>query len=931
MKETRPPHTTPWRFCASCAGTLVCWAVWIVLGITLAWQGFVAVSRDLTVPDIVLRRIESTLAAENFYVRFGRAHLDPRGGILLEKVQLHSRSFDEPLLTSDFLYLRKSIWSVLAGQTLPDVVRLEGASIQLPAMFSPSGTAEPLLRDVNADFRLTDKLWSVERLTGQIGHLPLSITGNTAPPRTSGGLPLSVAEITRRYFQFAREIILALPGLQAVEQPVLEVACTPRETGGMDLTLNFTAAAVRRPGGEPLELGPLFLEGKWAWDGLKPSPLLLELATRSVVAESFNASNILAQLKLEPGTGGSLLGPIHGKLTASRLQTIGETINVPVLEGSYRPDRKELKVTTAFNSHGRVLGLDGAVDFAAKSGLVHFSGTVEPTLVTGLLTRYRPKLEPYFRFQDPVWLDARLKLNAGWKFGGVWSWAHTGRLDSHGVQITSARGRADVDADFNFLAHDAHVIVGKNWARGMYWMNFRSMDYRFLLTGQMMPPDISGWFPGNWWPKFWTNFAFRAAPPQADVDVTGNWIDGRNMTYFGSADAPNPEVLHADFERARVRIFFRPQFTHVMDIVAVRAGGAQQATGWFKRTARPGPAGSANLTFDLTGNLDAPTLQKLGGETAVSLLAPFALSQPPQLHLWGRSGKNNPQNESDLQFTGSVDSPLKYFHFPLDRVNVRGKLLGDTLRLEHINLSVAGGNGQGQATLTGPATNRHLTFELKMTDADLARTIRAVEEFEAERTGIKSESLAESKFIKRASGGKLELVIAAQGNPETPTRLKGEGTLKLTGAELPEINLFGQLSQVLRFSSLQLDEARSSFQMADGRVFFPDVRVTGKSALIDAKGSYSIDTKNLDFTAHLKPFEATNNPLTAVLGVLLFNPLVSMFELQLTGQISNPNWSVTLGASTPRLFEPEKNSAPPTPAEAPSPTPVLPEKQIPAP
>ena len=236
----------------------------------------------------------------------------------------------------------------------------------------------------------------------------------------------------------------------------------------------------------------------------------------------------------------------------------------------------------------------------------------------------------------------------------------------------------------------------------------------------------------------------------------------------------------------------------------------------------------------------------------------------------------------------------------------------------------------GQATLSGPTQNRLLQFDFKIKDADLARTIRVVEEFEAERTGIKSESLTESKFIKRATGGKLELTLSAQGNPENPTRLKGDGALQLTGAELAEINLFGQLSQLLSFSSLKLDDARSSFQMAEGRVFFPDVRIKGKSALIDAKGSYFIDTKKLDFTAHLRPYEETRNPLIAVMSIFV-NPLTSMFELQLNGPISNPNWTISLGSSTPKPVEPEKNSSPPTSVETPSPTPALPEKPIPSP
>jgi len=917
MKETRPPHTTPWRFCASCTATLLCWALWIMLGGTLAWQGLILVSKDLTVPDIILRRIEATLAAENYSVRFGRAHLDPHGGILLEKVRLYSQAYEEPLLTSDFIYLRKSLWSIIAGQRLPDVLRLEDATIQLPAMHSPSGTVERLLREVNAEIYFTSNLWTVERLTGKIGSLPISLTGNTAPPRASSGRTLSVAEITQQYLQYARLIVLALPELQAINHPLLAVACTPRETGGMNLDLDFSAAAVHRPGGKPVELGPLTVRGQWAWDGLKPFPLLLQLSTQAITGENISARDVRALLTMDPGIGQTFLGPVHGQMTATRLQILGEILQAPVMAGSYWPERAELDFTTAFNSHGRVLAFDGSVDFAQRSAFVHFSGTVEPTLVTGLLTRYGPKLEPYFRFTDPLVLNARLKLNAGWKFGGVWSWAQTGRLDSHGVQITAARGRAEVDADLNFLAQDAYVVAGENLARGRYWMNFRTMDYRFLLTGQMRPRDISGWFRSNWWPDFWSNFAFPAAPPSADVDVQGNWIDGRGMTYFGSADAIQPEVLHADLERAHARIFLRPQFTHAMDLLAVRAGGTQQATGWFKRTARPGLAANTELTFDLTGNFDAPTLQKLGGETAVTLLAPFTFNHPPQVHLWGRTGKNNGVSESDLQFSGAVAGPLKYYHFPLDHVSVSGNVRGDTLQLDQIDLRAAGGTGHGQATLSGPGKNRLLRFELKMKEADLARTIRAVEEFEAERTGIKSESLTDSKFIKRATGGKLELALSAEGNPDTPTRLKGDGTIQLSGAELAEINLFGLLSQLLSFSSLKLDAARSSFTMANGSVYFPDVRVTGKSALIDAKGSFSIDSKNLDFTAHLKPYEETRNPLIALASILV-NPLTSMFELQLTGPISNPNWKVSLGSSTPKTIAPEPLIEPATPPTVPA-------------
>lgn len=915
MKETRPPPTTAWRFCTSCVGTLLCWALWLILGAALSWQSYVALVKDVTVPDFILRRIEANLAAEKFSVRFGHAHLDPRGGIFLENIELRSNSFAEPLLTSQSIYLKKSFWAILAGYHLPDIIRLEGATLQLPAILSPSGTAEPLLREINADFRFSSDLWSIERLTGRIGNLPISLTGNTAPPRSSHGTPLTSGEITSRYLQYARQAVLLLPELESVEHPTLAVNCTPEEGGGMNLNLDLYADGVHRVGQTPFDLGPLAVSGQWRWDGLNSYPLFLQLSARSMANSQGTATQVRAKFTLVPSKEPSLFSRINGQISAARLRVLDETLEFPLLTGSYRLKENQLALTTVFISRGQILALDGSANLADKTALAHFVGRVEPALVTTMLTRYAPKLEPYFRFGDPVLLDARAVLKAGWIFGGVWSRAQVGRLDSRGVQITSARGRVDVDAELNFLAQEAFVSAGKNEARGSYWMNFRTMNYRFLLNGRLRPAEISGWFGGNWWPDFWSNFAFPLTPPLGDADVQGCWADPRRTTYFGDASTGPVEVMHADFERAHARIFLRPQYVHVLELSGDRAGGTQRATGWFKRSASPDPSGNSELNFDLTGNLDPDSLKKLGGETAVNLLLPFAFTQPPQVHIWGRTGKKDGQVLNDLRFTGEVATPLTYYYFPLEQVAVHGTVKNDVLQLEQIDLRAGGGYGSGQATLTGQAQNRLLHFDFKLHEADLARTIRAAEEFEAARTGIKSESMTDSKFIKKATGGKLDLSLVAQGNPDNPTRLKGDGTLHLTGADLGEINLFGLLSQVLSFSSLKLDAAQSSFQMAEGKVNFPDLRVTGKSALITAKGDYLIDSKSLDFTAHLKPYEETSNPLTAIVG-LLINPLTRMFELQLTGPLANPKWNVSFGSSTPKPTDPEKpTEVPPLPSE----------------
>src|SRR5689334_3717379 len=108
MPDFKPrPAMTALRFCASSLVTVLCWAIWIVLGATLAALVYVATAHELPVPGFVLRRAEARLAEAGLTIKFGRARFDPTGKLLLEDVQFRLRQFEDPLLTCRVLYLRR--------------------------------------------------------------------------------------------------------------------------------------------------------------------------------------------------------------------------------------------------------------------------------------------------------------------------------------------------------------------------------------------------------------------------------------------------------------------------------------------------------------------------------------------------------------------------------------------------------------------------------------------------------------------------------------------------------------------------------------------------------------------------------------------------------------------------------------------------------
>lgn len=921
----QPSVKSPLRFCLSCGVTLGCWALWLVLGTLLVAQLYVLFAKEMTLPGFMLRRLERELAAQNLAVRFGSAHFDPTGRVVLSDVALHSLAFEEPLLTSRLVFLRKSPWSILAGRLVPDEVRLEGASLQLPAMLSPSGAPLPLFRDLAATLRFEHQSAHVDQFAFRLENVAVSVHGTAlAPART--GRTWTIEELTKRFIQLGRHLANELPRLRALQEPVLDLALTPRPTGGFEAVWQLTAAGLQNPEGLPLRLGPLVAGGRWLSDLDQPAPLDVTFRTESAeLSDRAAFAPLTGHVRLHPS--GSLLTPrvIEGQLAAGPGQAWSETLPGIVLRGDYAPASARARLSAAARLENEAFDLSADLGLRDRSARLKIEGLVRPALVDRNLDRYAPKLAPYFRFGDPVEVHAEAALGPDWHFTGLRSRVRGGRLDSRGVPVTSTRGRIDVDADLNFLAHDALVTLGENHARGSYAMNFRTMDYRMLLVGGLRPPAIAGWFRGDWWLEFWKNFTFSELP-LADVDVTGNWRDPARTLYFGGTTARGTVVQGADFEAVAVRVFVRPALAHVLVDEATRAGGTQRAEGWFRRTADPDSHQLVRMDYDLRGTLDPAISVKLGGDTAAQIVAPWRFGAPPTVAFSGHTDFSGPVPAPHLAFQGTVAAPATFYGFPLERATVRGRADGDLIQLDQVEFGLAGGQGSGKASLTGRGNARQLGFDLYLKDADLGRTIRAVEQYEAARTGqpFSTNNGSQSKFMKRASGGHLEIALSAQGNPDSFESFRGGGNLRLTGAELAEVHLFGLLSQVLsavslNFSSLKLDTAGSSFQLAEGKLHFPDVKLTGPNSATDAVGDFRFADKSLDFTAKFRPYETNRNLITGVLG-LVVNPLSSFFELKLSGSVSNPKWSVVLAPGALRApGTPAPTGSPLAPATLPPP------------
>lgn len=896
--------------------------MWLILSATLVVLLYILIARDLPVPDFILRRVEARLGEANFTIKFGRAHLNPTGQILLEDVQLMSKNFNEPLLKSRLVYFRRSFWSIIAGRPIPDEIKLEGATLQLPAILSPSGVAESLIHDLAVIVRHEDNFWHIDQLTGRIGPLKVTVQGDfTPPPLSQGTKPSSPQDITAQFLQLSRRLVLEIDHLKAFEEPSLSVHLETQSGIGNTASCVFTANAAHRPWAQPFTLGNLAITTDLRLDGNSERIVRLHVTTRSVSQpDIFALDKVDAVFSARVAPVNFVIRPTEALVTIGSVAADNERVMAPVMRADLN-DWPNLKASTVLQIGGEFLIADIEANLAKQSARIVAEGSGSPEIINRVLAKHTPRAAPYFIFSDPVIVSAEAILSPGWHFEKLISRVAAGRINSHDVKITSARGRIDI-VGMSFLAYEAQVEMGESVARGSYWMDFASTDYRMLLKGKILPPKISGWFNGTWWTDFWNDhFSFPNALPEGDVDVQGRWKDVSRTEYFGRAEANTASVWGGEFDQAQAVVFLRPVYTDVIQFSGTRASGAQHLSGSLKRLANLNGKEMSQIQFNLDGNIDPETYHGMLEGKADEVMATLRFSTPPHVHAQGSITAQGATTTPNYTFTGHAEGGVRYYGFPLETIRVNGDVSGTEIHLNEIQFRALGGQGAGKATLSGQEAARQLGFDLYLNGAELAQTVLAVQEFQMTRNGQKPTYAADSDLIKRLSGGHLDIALSAQGSPDTIASFSGTGNAALTGADLGEIHLFGLLSQVLsglslNFSSLKLDSAHTSFRVENGRLHFPDLKITGPSAVIDARGDFILESNALDFTAKFKPFEESRTLLTAAIGIVI-NPITSILELKLVGPLNKPTWAVAIGSTpvrpqpiTAKEINPNSNSAP---------------------
>jgi len=525
------------------------------------------------------------------------------------------------------------------------------------------------------------------------------------------------------------------------------------------------------------------------------------------------------------------------------------------------------------------------VDPASKTANIAFDASVSPALLDPLSVKTGAPIRRFVDFSEPVSLAGEVRFAKGWAFAGAKARADGRGLVAYGVKIGEARGIVTYDGTL-FAAREAVIISGENRARGSYEQNFATKDFRYLLDGRLRPLDISAWFGAGWWPALFNNFDFPARPPDASVDVQGRYVRGRAFSVFGYADAKDPVLKGIAFDRVRTRLFIDKSACEGFEVSGTQGSGSAQ--GAFKLTTEPAHGTWSGLDIDMSSTLDPAEAAKLLPPAAADAIASLSFEHPPSISLRGHfdgpasAGARHKALHAEVR----SDAGLRAHGVAFSKASFKLDLNDDAIDVTGIEAGFAGGTATGTATFTGTGADARLRFKASLTGASLGQAAEAAEGYVSRSPG---RSTALDTFAREKSDVRLDLNAAAEGRPGDLDSFVGEGNVQIQGAELGALSLLGGLSKLLKVTELRFTQVRAEYKVERSSLVFSEVSAIGANSAIEAKGNYSIERRQLNFSARIYPFRESGSFLQVFNAISA--PISAALRVKLTGSIDKPTWS----------------------------------------
>jgi len=882
--------------------------------VTVLWR-----EDEIPIPASVLEALDRELAEDGFRIEAKDIQFDLRGMVLAHDVRVYSTENSESFFDAEVAFAQLSWLSLLFGEISLTEVAIADGEFYCPAVVSPAGKRESIVKNIHVDLSRTGRKWTIETFIFELLDARVRFAGSAFTPfpgldhaMDAGVDPDAETDFVGAYLATCRSLLEVKETLELFQDPILQISVSSERRGPLRFSAHVYNQGFIDEGNElRLGAGTARIDATLGEDGVLRSDGMGRAWLNSLRwTDEVSTGYTEATIALDDGLEGFARIPRSAELYCYNIQAWG----LP-FDGAFAlVNLEELQENPGGHLTGQVrmksgsdwLAVSGAFKPSDQSGRLELAAEWNPEFFlksTAISAEAVPKGIDIIG--QPRW-QAAVDFDPGLKPVDAHFDVRFGKLSYESIDFLAAHAKGRLtESEVDLYEVD---LMGEGYrVEGNYWQNMQTGDYRFQAYGDVWPQDLDVVIDEDWWTELWREIEFRGVPASAEIDMSGRFGGGASKRkIYGSATLKDVTYRGVEVDRAFARIWQAPKSLDLFDFTLATPEG--RATVGLHWNYLPGQVRHF-LSFRARTDMPLEQAATLAAPEAMEYVKMFPAKRPPTLDVAGLVYGEGAAAPDDLYLKASAFFPED---FQFEEIYFSNGSFVCLLTPEALDVSEGRFSlGQGKASMNanldrGPGGALSVKRAMiNIRDAKLwglYETIPFLREARAEQVKMEAKRAQETgaplKPFKQQYAGTVNFHFETRGElPELDTFV-GSGMLAVEGANLGELHLLGGLSRFLfenglPLGTLEFSNAKSQFTLARGNINFPDLEITGQTGLIDANGNFNLDASTLDFMITLRPFGNVQTPVFAQV-IYVFSPISDLIEVELTGTLLEPNYVVTV-------------------------------------
>ncbi len=775
--------------------------------------------------------------------------------------------------------------SLLFGSPRIAAVHIQGGTLNCPALSSPSGAQEPVLKNLRAILIPKNDQWTLRNISFDLHNAKVIGSFKEGPPivlkTRSQEKPADLSAL----YKILANLLRSSEYLAKLDRPTLTLVS--RKEGHLDIRLQAHGLQIS----ELLTCDKLLLRTHAL---LESGHLLFTTPVDGTLNNVLFKKDIrITSLQLRLPTPSTeikpTLYPLEVEVSTGQIQVKSELAGRFI--GTLRmEDQSHLQLGGTLGFLESFIALSTKANLEKKTGYLETRFTIEPENIPRLQAFIPRDHLQKVRFKDQLGGELHAEFGEGWVLNKASFDVEADQLNILDVPVASFKARGNYKPS-RLEVEEFAAEFKPGYVEGSYQQDMNTEDYRFLLIGEFLPSQLNPWFK-TWWDELWAKFEFKGLPPKANIDISGRWGDLSERDIFGSG-----QILSATYEgtyskRVDAKLRCIPKYTELFDIDADFPQG--EATGSVSWTLHPTERSKVvSRRFDLGGALDIHTAGALFGKRVSRILDDFTIQEPPNIKakgvLFDEDATDSLGEEFINRFTVRTQAKSTTFQaVPLDYLKFDLLSEGDTTTLDPLHFGFAEGNAKGWIKHRQNTDIPPIEFAFTLKNADKEQAFKNL----SKNKKLKIKPLKTQE--KKATFEHFE--IHAKGYHGDLRSFEGVGEFTLNDPSLAQVNILGLLFKELKglalpFISFSFNRMETKFQLRKHLVVFPSegIKIKGPTSKVDADGSLDLKNRNLDMRVRFLP-----------LGL----PLAGILEMRLGGTLDEPKWNPKVNPTN--LIDPKK-------------------------